>query len=259
MKYALCLRGINYNSNYLHDGKRGITPYTIDFSDCLPYLYKNIITPLEKNGHIVDIFFVTYDTPKLKQFINILNPKKVLINNFDPSLTSYAWKNIYNLFIDSLKTIETYSIDNNITYDFTILCRFDSLCIENITNVFLEPDGVSFPAPRDDCFWVIGKNLNQKILKLMEHMKNNTNLITHECSKFFSENGIKCHAMYGSDIIGEHYPFSRISRQHFVPPGHIYFTAHINDVFDPSAKFYGFAHLPKTEFCPCHSESSRSS
>ena len=42
MKYAICLRGISYYKDYTHDNREGMTPYTIDFMDCIPYLFKNI-------------------------------------------------------------------------------------------------------------------------------------------------------------------------------------------------------------------------
>ena len=252
MKYALCLRGINYVENYMHDGKRGITPYTIDFKENIPYLYKYIILPLEKAGHSVDIFFVTYDSEKLQEFINLLDPKKVLVKPYNPNITSYHWRNIFQLMIDCLQIVKEYSIDEDIKYDYTIISRFDTLYLENITNLYLETNGVSFPAPRDDCCFIIGKDLNQKVRSILEYMQMETSLTTHDCSSFFAEKGIPCHALYGKDIIGEHYPFARISRQHWTKPGHIYFTSSIKDVFNPHSKYYALKHKPKKEFSPCN-------
>lgn len=120
MKYALCLRGINYIENYTHDNKRGITPYTIDFKENIPYLYKFIILPLEKAGHTVDIFFVTYESEKLQEFVNLLEPKKVKINTFEPRITSYNWRNIFQLIRDSLSLVMEYSKEKSINYDYTI-------------------------------------------------------------------------------------------------------------------------------------------
>lgn len=250
MKYALCLRGINYIKDYMHDYKPGMTPYTIDFKESIPYLYKFIILPLEKAGHTVDIFFVTYETEKLKEFVNLLEPKEVKISSFNPYVTSYHWKNIYQLMIDSLKLVDNYSTNKKVNYDYTIISRFDTIYVESITNLFLEPNGVSFPAPRDDCCFIIGKDLNNKIISILEHMLN-TDLISHDCSSFFAQKGIPCHALYGNKIIGENYPFSRISRQHFVPSHHLYFTCNIKEIFDPNSKYYVYRHKPMTEFTPC--------
>ena len=77
MKYAICYRGISYKENYFNEP--GLDSYNVDFFDCIFYNEKYLINPLRDNGNDVDIFFNTYDSKKLNQYIDKLNPIDIRI------------------------------------------------------------------------------------------------------------------------------------------------------------------------------------
>jgi hypothetical protein len=250
MKYAICLRGISYYKDYTHDNREGMTPYTIDFMDCIPYLFKNVILPLREDGHQVDIFFLTYNNEKLGSYVDILKPKRVGLRNFNPNITSGAWNNIINLMIGSIDIVERYANEKNITYDYTIISRFDLLQFENIKNTYIIPDGVSVVTKGNDCFFVIGKDLNKKVMSGLELLMK-SNRISHEYTMLLTTLGIRCHTMY-PHIDNDKYPFYRIARHHFNNEGHHYYHCDLYEIFNENCKYYGFFHKPNMVYTPCY-------
>ena len=80
MKYALCFRGISYYKDYYHADSPQL--FDVDFSQSLGSFQKNIIKPLKETGNDVDIFFTTYDSVKLQDYIDIMKPKAVKLNSY---------------------------------------------------------------------------------------------------------------------------------------------------------------------------------
>lgn len=249
MKFAICFKGISYMPDYTHHGQS--RPYTINFMDSIPYLYKNIINPLEKAGHTIDIFFLTYDNEKLKEFVNILEPKQVKLMPYDPSVRMYDWKHIYQVMIDSVKLVRDFEDKNNITYDYTMISRFDLLFIENILNVYLEPNGFSIILPRCDYVFIIGKGKNQVMIDYLTHMQTETDLISHDAGQYAHTKNILAHSMYKGPVTDHNYPFVRLSRWHISQPGHLYFLCYAKDIYDKNTINYVFTHKPMKSFNPC--------
>lgn len=248
MRYALCFKGISYMPDYTHHGTS--RPYNINFMDSIPYVYKNIITPLERAGHTVDIFFVTYETEKLKEFVNLLEPKEVKIMTFNPNIGMYDWKFIFQVMIDGLKLVKDYEDKHGFTYDFTILSRFDVLFVENILDVYLEPNGLSLTLPRCDYVFIIGKGKNQVIIDYFTHMQTETSLMSHDVGQYAAKRGIVAHSMYQGPASAESYPFVRVCRWHF-SPGNKDFFCPAKDIYDKDKPNYVFTHRPVKSFNPC--------
>ena len=252
MRYAITFRGISFMENYNYHNHYPGKTHTIDFMDNLPYLFKNIIRPLEQNNHTVDIFFLTYDNEKLKDYINILEPKKVKVIEYSDSVQLYNWNFVRHLMIESLKLVEDYASSNNIVYDYTIVARFDCLFIENILNVYLEPDGFSQPVPNDDFCFITGKAKNKMMIDFLQEMQS-TKLMSHEIGPYATQKGIKCHCMYVAEHDNNNYPFVRLIRSHIERhKDHPLYQCSIIDLWNPNSKYYGFRYKPFKEFNPCH-------
>ena len=118
MKYALCFRGISYYKDYYHADSPQL--FDVDFSQSLGSFQKNIINPLKETGNDVDIFFTTYDSVKLQDYIDIMKPKAVKLNSYQ-YLRPGTWRNVLTMFIDTLNLIK----NTNIYYDYIIRIRFD--------------------------------------------------------------------------------------------------------------------------------------
>lgn len=123
MRYAICYRGISYKENYFNEP--GLNPYNVDFYECLESNKEYLIHPLREKGNDVDIFYHTYDSLKLKNYIDELNPVDVYLKQFNPGIQKYNFFHVTQLIIDSLEQVKKYQIENNITYDYIILTRFD--------------------------------------------------------------------------------------------------------------------------------------
>ena len=92
MKYAICYRGISYKENYFNEP--GLNPYNVDFYECLPSNKKYLINPLREKGNEVDVFYNTYDSQKLKEYIDELNPVNVCLTEFNSKIQKYNF--LYN-------------------------------------------------------------------------------------------------------------------------------------------------------------------
>jgi len=250
MRYAICYRGISYFENYTHDNRSGMTPYNIDFSYTIQSNLDKIINPIIGHDNSVDIFFNTYDSVKLHEYIEKLNPVAVNLREFDSNITYCNWSHIWQLNIDSLNMIRTYQNEVGINYDYIILSRFDLYMIENFYNVYIQKGGVSAPTKEDDMFIVIDGCLLDRIIELFD-LNKNAGMI-HLYTKILSESGILCHSMYDRNFNPYNYPFFRNSRDLFSHKGHIYNNYTLDDVYDENSKHYAFFHKPHTNFVSCY-------
>lgn len=255
MRFALCFRGISYLKNFPHDGS--VEPFDVNFNDTLPFFKENIIRPLQDNNHHVDIFFSTYYSEEIYKTIEILKPKAVKLQEykFAPVGTNHS---VYNKVLDVLYLVKDYSQENNINYDFIIVSRFDNLVFENITNIPIPSNCLSTITPRDDNFFIVDGCLLQPTTILFEEMRMR-NMLTHDYTKFFSENGIPCHTIYSHAYNQNHHPFLKTARQIFTKEGHGYRLCNFSDIFNPKSRFYGFFYTPNTTFTPyeCPHETSK--
>jgi hypothetical protein len=250
MKYAICYRGISYKENYFNEP--GLDSYNVDFFDCIFYNEKYLINPLRDNGNDVDIFFNTYDSKKLNQYIDKLNPIDIRITEFNPQIKKYNFSNVTQIIIDSLTQIKEYQEKNNIKYDYIILNRFDIVIFEDVSKIFFPKNSISVPQRNDDCFIVISGDLLDTALEI--YKKNKDKCITHHMVYKFLEQGIRYHGMYphkSGDEGAYNAPVWRLSRIMFVPDGHNVKEYNIEDVFDENSKFYGFKYSSHTEYTSC--------
>jgi len=81
MKYAICYRGISYKENYFNEP--GLNSYNVDFCECLPSNKKYLIDPLVEKKNNVDVFFNTYDSLRLSEYINELKPVDINLKQFN--------------------------------------------------------------------------------------------------------------------------------------------------------------------------------
>lgn len=247
MKYAICYRGISYKENYFNEP--GLNPYNVDFCECLPSNKKYLIDPLKKKGDQVDIFFNTYDSIKLNDYVKELNPVDVNLKQFNPSIQKYNFSHVTQIVIDSLEQIKKYQNENNVKYDYIILTRFDIVLLNDFSKIFLPENAISVPTTNDDCFIVISGNLLEDSISI--YKQNQHNCITHHMVYKFLENKIRYHVMYPNkpgDECGNKMPFWRLARLVFTPEGHNVKLYNIEDVYDEKSNYYGFLYPSHTEY-----------
>ena len=247
MRYAICYRGISYKENYFNEP--GLNPYNVDFHECLPSNKKYLIEPLVEKGNNVDVFFNTYNSPRLSEYVNEFNPVDVNLKKFNSSIQKYNFVHVTQLIIDSLEQIKKYQNDNNIEYDYIILTRFDIVLINDFSEIYLPENSISVPTRNDDCFIVIAGDLLDRAIEI--YKKNQYNCISHHLVYKFLENNIRYHAMYPNkpgDECSNKMPFWRLARLVFTPEGHNVKLYNIEDVYDEKSNYYGFLYPPYKEY-----------
>ena len=237
MRIALAFRGMSYIKEYIYnlgDGKC-TDPYTIDFSDCLPAYFKNIINPLKDSGHQVDIFFRTYDSVKLQSFIDQLTPVKVVITEYDPLAMPNSMFG-YRIDRDSAKDIKDYQDEHGVVYDYVIETRFDLYIYENIANVYLPETAVCVITPGQDALMFYPGAFLPNIIKVFDTLANNNVLVLNFCNYL----DVPSHMCYNNKTMNHnYYPFYNNSRQLFTPNGHYFKVGGtLEEINDPSSNYY---------------------
>jgi hypothetical protein len=237
MRIALAFRGMSYMKDYIYnlgDG-RSTDPYTVDFSDCIPVYFKNVIKPLKDSGHQVDIFFRTYDSVKLQSFIDQLNPIKIVLSEYDPLAMPNSMFG-YRIDRDSAKDIKEYQDENGFIYDSVIETRFDLYIYENITNLYLPDNTVSVITPGQDALMFYPGIFLPNIINVFNTLANNNVLVLNFCNYL----DVASHTCYNNKFINNnYYPFYNNSRQLFTPIGHYFkIGGTLEEINDLSSKYY---------------------
>ena len=247
MKYAVCYRGISYKENYFNEP--GLNSYNVDFFECLESNRKYLINPLKESGNQVDVFYHTYDSPKLGEYCYALDPVDVHLKDFNPSIKKYNFSHVAELMIDSLEQIKKYQTDHNITYDYIILTRFDICLLNDFSEIYLPENCISVPTRNDDCFIVITGDLLDKAIEI--YKQNRDACITHHMVYKFLDNGVRYHAFYPNspgDECGKQAPFWRLARVMFTPDGHNVKEYDLEDVYNKASDYYGFLYPSHKEY-----------
>jgi hypothetical protein len=241
MKYALCLRGISYLENFPYN--YSVSPYTIDFSESLPFFQSHIINPLREQKHTVDIFINTYDSIKVATYIDILKPVDTKIMNYvyaSPGTPNSVFNGVINL----LEMVDRYTSD---VYDFVIISRFDMIFLEKITDCFIPLDALTVVTPEDDSFFIISGNYLKRTMDHFIDLRNN-NISNHQFAHSFLRKGNRVHLMYNHvNVIGKA-PFMRCSREIFTPANHELHMCSYEDIFDKDHRCYGYAYKQSKEY-----------
>jgi hypothetical protein len=239
MRFAFSLRGIHFYENYCYFlENRYLEPYTIDCSLCIDKFVSNIIKPLEDQGHIVDVFFRTYDTPHLINIKEKLNPVKVSIDVFNPNIKPNNGAFVYNYIAVALQDIQSYQLENNIEYDYIISTRFDSYIFENITKLLFPLHTLSLVDSINDSFIVFTGDIMESITNGFISLSKKGGMAL----PFWKDFGVSVHVCYSNNnsmIIGQNSFYKNI-RQFLVPRNHLFYISELNDIYDPKSRFYSF-------------------
>jgi hypothetical protein len=247
MKYALCFRGISYFDKFTNN--ETIAPWDVDFLDSIPSFQNNVINPLVKNGHTVDIFFTTYESKYLELYKSIMKPVKVHLNKYE-QMPAGRWSNVNKIIIDSFKLVKQQEEETNTKYDFIIISRFDIYIFENIMNVHIIPNGISAASKGEADFFIISGDIFDLVCKYFIELRNN-NAVTHYYSEYCMQKGIRCHKFYKEITNQKNHPFQKTARQLFTPKGHLFHLCELIEIYNPSSEFYGFVYPPVKEFTSC--------
>ena len=247
MRYALCLRGISFLEDYTFDNRGNMSGYTIDFSHTIDSFYKNIINPLREQGHTVDIFFNTYSSSKLNEFVELMKPVSVKQTLYNSNIMPGNWANIFDIIINSALLVSEYQEENGFVYDRIMLTRFDEYMLQNITELYL-PETLCTLTHQDDNFHYFPGNFVDTFILTLSKMKSEGK-ITHELQKVLISNGVPCHRIYPLVHINTSYPFYRNIRHFTTTPGHYFYECSLEEILtNPESKYYGFRYKPNTEF-----------
>jgi len=248
MRYALCLRGISYLEKYTFDNRGTMDEYTIDFTHSVESIEKNIINPLRDQGHTVDIFFNTYSSIKLNEYISRLTPVLIKEREFNPNITPGNWSHIFDLIIDSALLINDYQEEHNFIYDRIMITRFDEYILQNITELYM-PEAMCTLSHTDDNFYHFPGHMLDIFILTATIMKKQGTQCTHEIQKVLISKGVPCHRMYPPIVINSSYPFYRNIRHFTTKPGHYFYECSLEEILtNPESKYYGFRYKPNTEF-----------
>jgi len=245
MRYAICLRGISYLTRTYNNSD---IPFTIDFDNVYSLIQSNIIDDLKEKGHSVDVFFYTYNSIKLKKFIDLMKPKKVDIHVLNLNVGDGNSPHIVKIWFNSLKVALDYEKETNIQYDYFISIRFDSLYFEKISNLCIPNDAVSALSKGDDLFNVIPAQMMYPFLKTLQKMYVNKEIV-HTYGDNFNKNGYKCNNLYVVPKIFNvrKMPLHRNVRNVFIDKNHPFKEYNLEDLLDSNSDCYVYTLKPSKE------------
>jgi hypothetical protein len=237
MRIALAFRGISYVKDYIYnlgDG-RCTDPYTIDFSDCLPNYFKNIINPLKAQGHQVDVIFRTYNSIKLESFIDQLDPVEIILPEYEALIVPNSMF-AYKIDLECAKDVKDYQDKHGFVYDFVIQTRFDAYIYESITNLYLPDNAVSVITSGNNSLIFYPGVFLPNIIKVFDSISFN-NLVNINFCNYLD---VPSHTCYTNQILNHsYYPFYNNSRQLFTPSGHYFKVGGtLEEINDPSSNYY---------------------
>lgn len=205
MRYALAFKGISYNSNFRwgndHTGYK-ISP-TKDFSDTWPFYKKCIVDPIRKKGDAIDIFFNTYHSEKIDEYIEEMKPAAIRLKEFNTTLKQNDLENIWRIKRDALKLVRDYGEENKIKYDLVFVARFDYIIIQKVTELFYPDDAMSFGSMGDPDFIAVPGHMLDRIIEeytKFVHWQSpwGQGLPPHWFPEKLTGAGVKIHCLYGS-------------------------------------------------------------
>lgn len=150
MRIAICLVGIVGTK----DKKYGKGSKVVDYRIGHYFHNKNIIEPNKKENHQVDIFIHSWSTEFKNELVDIYQPKKYIIENqIDFKMPTIRENSIKSRWYSTKKSVELkkqYEIENNFTYDFVMIYRFDHILMKEL--LFSQYNFEKFYCShRDDC------------------------------------------------------------------------------------------------------------
>jgi hypothetical protein len=184
MKIALVLRGQHYlKTSY----------FFTDFEENVKNIYKTLINPYRDINMEVDIFFLTYESPKVDILINAYKPVKYCIladseRNNNTILRQHIWHYLTN------DIVVAYEAEKNIKYDIVINTRFDITFVKKFTEMDINFDKMNIAFEHssgncDDNLFIFPRRMLEDFKKAWHEMTPKPNT-THEFNHFFPKDEI---------------------------------------------------------------------
>jgi len=135
------------------------------YENCHENLFKNLVTPLRKEGHEVDFYLKTYNTDREDDIKQIYNPIRSEFINIQHAFDTYIQS------VSSLKEMD---------YDFYIVTRFDlwlgvpiELNFNKFNFLFKELDWWDNHNCTTDTFYAFPKEMLEGFVKGIKDCRNN--------------------------------------------------------------------------------------
>jgi len=119
------------------------TGFSRDFRHCWDNIQQFLIQPIKAVGHDVSIYASTYPFDDLnteKDFFRLVNPKKVILSNFETSDAFTSKSALHNAF-------------DGEDLDFIIFTRFDIHFHQDMSLLSMDVDKINFLFPEGDGWW----------------------------------------------------------------------------------------------------------
>jgi hypothetical protein len=180
-KIALCFRGLN---NYFLESYDNINSF--------------IINDLKKE-YEVDIFLNTYKN-ELEDSLKVLNPVKILYNEMRTGHTMFYI--VPTQIIECCELVKNYENENNITYDYVIITRFDLTFNNTFSDYDIDLDKVNMECMfvpdynSGDNFFLFKRSYLEIIIKSVKECLNEGSH-SHQLYKYFERNNLTNHYIGG--------------------------------------------------------------
>jgi hypothetical protein len=174
---------------------RGLTNYFLESYDNIQSL---IIDDLKKE-YDVDIFLNTYKN-ELEDSLKILNPVKILYNEMRTGNTMYYIVPIQ--IIECCELVKNYEIENNISYDYVIITRFDLTFNNTFSGYDVDLDKVNMECMfvpdynSGDNFFLFKRSYLEQIITSVKDCLNERSH-SHQLYKYFERNNLRNHYIGG--------------------------------------------------------------
>jgi len=181
MKFAVGFKGVHYMNGEFN--------WKVDFEDQLHNFFEKIVNPLKQDGHSVDIFLSTYESPKSKRLYELYNPVNVSFLEFFPKEERYDAQ--YRHHINLYNNIMQHQINNSVKYDFVITTRFDIEMNVSINDMNLDFSMFNIMYKQDygdvdDCIWFFpGEDLSIVVSNLERMQLDKQKL--HKIEKYYNK------------------------------------------------------------------------
>lgn len=140
-KIAVLLRGISYREYYHVENYNN--PKKIDYNDSYDNYQQFIFNNLKNNNYEIDVFISTYDSDKKQDIIDKYKPVSYRFDSYNKKQkpTKCLAVNIVNV----IELMNNYISNNNTSYEFIILTRFDLLFRRNILDIIENNSKILIP------------------------------------------------------------------------------------------------------------------
>lgn len=184
MKIALVLRG----QHYLRTDN-----FFTDFEENVKNFYATLLNPYRAFGIEVDVFFLTYETPKLEQLFLAYKPvKSIILPDAERHNNTILRQHIWHYLTKDV--VVAYEQEKNFKYDVIINTRFDLFFVKKFPEMDIDFTKMNIAFEHssgncDDNLFIFPRHMLDDFQKAWHEMMPKPHT-THEFNHFFPKDKI---------------------------------------------------------------------